>query len=352
VAVGPYKNVARAQAALAMFNRGAADAGVERIASLIADLDLDALPPQLDNVGYYFQQSRRGAAGWQIVWASWRDRVLAGGSYDHVISLLSGVQLHPTDAQAILARAAELAGDDVERRVATARLAVTYGLGAWAQTLIAPLLVAHPSHDLYQLAASLAMAQGHTAEALTDLEAAQDAAGDEAVDINVVRGELSQIIGVAHQLAVQSSGAARQAAVKRAMTWGDRWRAVDAGNPAIDQQLGELQLAVGDTVEAWRQLSTVIERDPMSGDGYQTVAQAFETQGKVAAALDYWQQAIVIDQTNPTPRLRKAQALIALGRTAEGDKLLEEIAGRTWHDAWANVVYQAKDLIARGKAHP
>ena len=40
----------------------------------------------------------------------------------------------------------------------------------------------------------------------------------------------------------------------------------------------------------------------------------------------FWQQAIVIDQTNPTPRLRKAQALIALGRDAEGDALLHEIA--------------------------
>jgi hypothetical protein len=62
-----------------------------------------------------------------------------------------------------------------------------------------------------------------------------------------------------------------------------------------------------------------------------------------------WQQAIVIDQTNPTPRLRKAQALIALGRIAEGDALLAQIANGKWHDMWSSTVYQAKNLLARGK---
>jgi hypothetical protein len=47
--------------------------------------------------------------------------------------------------------------------------------------------------------------------------------------------------------------------------------------------------------------------------------------------------------------LREAQALIALGRANEGDAILQDIAHRTWHDAWSGVVYQAKDLLARGK---
>ena len=107
-------------------------------------------------------------------------------------------------------------------------------------------------------------------------------------------------------------------------------------------------LAVGDGAGAWRQLSSAIERDPWSGSGYTTVADAFERQGKVAEALPLWQQAIVIDQTDPTPRLRKAQALIALGRTQEGDALLAQITRRHWHDMWSGVVYQAKNLLARG----
>ena len=110
------------------------------------------------------------------------------------------------------------------------------------------------------------------------------------------------------QLAQQTSGAARDKIVQDALAWGDKWRAVDPGNTQIDQQLGELLLAVGDEAGAWRQLSSTIERDPWSGTGYMTVAETFERRGKVADALPFWQQAIVIDQTNPTPRLRKAQA--------------------------------------------
>jgi tetratricopeptide (TPR) repeat protein len=124
---------------------------------------------------------------------------------------------------------------------------------------------------------------------------------------------------------------------------------IDPGNADIDRQLGDLLLAVGDGAGAWRQLSSAIERDPWSGTGYTTVAEAFERQGKVAEALDLWQQAIVIEQTNPIPRLRKAQALIALGRTAEGDALLEQIGKEKWHDMWSSTVYQAKNLLDRGK---
>src|SRR5262249_3466652 len=104
-----------------------------------------------------------------------------------------------------------------------------------------------------------------------------------------------------------------------------------------------------DNAGAWRQLSSTIERDPWSGSGYMVVAEAFERQGKVNDALPFWQQAVGIDQTNPTPRLRKAQALIALGRRAEGGKLLRDITSQKWHDVWSSVVYQAQALEQQGK---
>jgi len=43
---------------------------------------------------------------------------------------------------------------------------------------------------------------------------------------------------------------------------------------------------------------------------------------------------VILDQTNPTPRMRQAQALIALGRTAEGDAMLTDIVNRKWHVRW------------------
>jgi tetratricopeptide (TPR) repeat protein len=348
VAVGDYRNLARGLAAQALFNRGMYDACAELVVRIIDELDLDAMAPQLGNALYTFNQSRRGAAGWNIVWAKWRTKVLAGSSYPHVMGLLSATQV-PQEVQTILARAAELAGDDTSRKLAVARSAISRGQGAWAEAMVRPLLKASPSHDMYQLVANLELQQGKTAEALTDLEAAQEAGGDDAVDINVVRSELSQIIALAHQLAVQTTGTERAQVVTRALRWGSRWRAIDPGNSQIDQQLGELLLAVGDLAGAKRQLSSTIEHDPWSGAGYTVVAEAFERQGKVEEALPLWEQAIRIDQTNPTPRLRKAQALIALGRSSEGDVILAEIGKRKWHDVWSSVVYQANDLLARGK---
>ena len=350
LATGVYRNLARGAAAQAFVNRGKPEAAVERIVALATDYDLSAAPADLTWASYLVQSSRRGQAGWAIAYAALRDRVLGGGDFAHTLALLPLAQQHAPDGNTVLARLAELAQGDPDRLVEVAQIAVAYGQGAVGEALLAPLVKAHPTRALHQLVAQLALAQGRAGDALEHLEAAQVAGADEPVDIATMRGELAQIIGLARQLALASSGAARAAAVTRAAAWGKRWRAVDPGNPQIDQALGELYLALGDRGEAWRQLSGVIERDPWSGAGYALVADAYERQGRAAEALDFWQQAIVIDQTDPTPRLRKAQTLIALGKTAEGDALLHEIVGRRWHDNWQGVVYQASDLLERGRA--
>ena len=44
-----------------------------------------------------------------------------------------------------------------------------------------------------------------------------------------------------------------------------------------------------------------------------------------------------------------ARPRIALGRTAEGDAILTQIAGRKWHVRWEGIAYQAKNMLERGK---
>ncbi len=351
VAQGEHRNAARVWAAQAFANHGRHDDAAERTAALIADLDLRAAPPDLGSLQYAFRSSRRGSAGWQLVLAQWRDKVLAGDSYDHLLAVLPFARAHAGDVQAIFTRAAELAKGDRDRLTQLARRALELGQAPAAQAIVEPLVKQRPTRELHQLAARLAQMQGRTADALAHLEAAQDAGADEAVALSTVRAELGAILATAGQLALgaPAGSPARQQAIARALQWGSRWRAVDPGNAGIDQTLGALLIAAGDRAEAWRQLSTVIERDPMSGDGYQIVAAAFEQQGRVAEALEYWEHAIVIDQTNPEPRLRKAQALIALGRTEEGDRLLGEIAGRRWHERHEGTVWQARSLLERAR---
>ncbi|HEY1553530.1 MAG TPA: VIT domain-containing protein [Kofleriaceae bacterium] len=348
-ALGDYANLAHALAAQALANRGDYEDAAAQAAALAAEPDLHARPARLDQEQYWFQASRRGTAGWHLAWSAARDGALAGDSLAHVMALLPLAPQHPADLPALLARAAELAGDDIDAKLAVARAAIGAGQGEWARQLIAPLVTTAPSHEVYQELAQIELADGQVAAALGSLESAEDAGADEQVDISMVRGELGQIIAVAQQLALQSSGAARSRAVERALHWGDRWRAIDPGNTEIDRALGELELAVGDRAAAWRQMSSMIERDPWSGAGYMEVAAAFEAQGRVGDALPFWHQAVIIDQTNPTPRLAEARALIALGRTKDGDAELADITSRHWHDMWSGVVYQAQDLLARGK---
>ena len=350
VAVGDYKNIAHAQAARVLYDRGQYDLAVERITKLAAEVDLSAQPVRLDIGQYAFNASRRGPVGWHLAYATWRDRVLSGQSFAHVMMLATSASQHPGDLPRVLARAIELAGSDVDRKLAVVGLATQLGQPTIARSIIDPLLKSSPTRELLQYAAQQALAENRTADALAYYERAQDAGADEEVDLSTVRSELSQILGLARQVAIQSTGAARDKAIATAMMWGTRWRLIDPGNIDIDRQLGQMLLATGDPAGAWRQLSSTIERDPWSSAGYTTVADAFEREGRVTDALEMWQQAIVIDQTNPTPRLRKAQALIALGRTAEGDAVLEQIATGKWHDVWSSTVYQAKNLLERGKA--
>ena len=346
---GDFTNVARAQAAWTLYQHGRYEAAADALTRMVDQLDLKARPPQLGAYGAsIMQQSRRGAAGWSIVWAKWRDTVLAGGSLPHVMTLVPLASAQE-DQQRLFARATDLAAGDTGATLELARLAITYHQYGAADALISPLVLHSPTRAVYELQGQLALAQSRPNDALIAFESAQNLPGNDAVPAGQLRNEMARLISVAREVALASQGVARNSAVGKALHWGNRWRALDPNNPAIDTQLGDLLLAVGDTQGAWRQLSGTIERDPWSGAGYMNVADAFEHQGKVEQALPFWQQAIVIDQTNPTPRLRKAQALIALGRTAEGDDLLRDIASHKWHDMWSNVVYQAKDLLAREK---
>ncbi|HEY4243898.1 MAG TPA: VIT domain-containing protein [Kofleriaceae bacterium] len=351
LASGSLRNVARGYAIEALWSHGQYDAAADRLAALVADLDLTAPPPRIAVAPYIFGASRRGSAGWELTWATWRERVLAGASYEHALALLPMAASHPADIPMIANRAVALADGDADRIIAVGTEVATLGQSGLAKAILSPQLARRPSHDLYALVGRLALQSGNTQEAFDDLTAAQDAGTDEPAPLASVRGEYAAILETAKQLVAQTYGAPRDAVLTKALAFGQRWRDLDPSGGA-DVALGDLFTAAGDRTEAWRQLSTVIERDPMSGAGYATVADSLERQGRVSDALDFWQQSIVIDQTNPTPRLRKAQALIALGRTAEGDALLDEIASRHWHDMWSSVVYQAADLRSHGRRSP
>jgi tetratricopeptide (TPR) repeat protein len=199
-----------------------------------------------------------------------------------------------------------------------------------------------------RLAMAVALHQGKPGEAADHLARAIGAATGPA-PLAEVRADYAQLVALRGRVAQLASGPARDQAITAMLATSRAWRGIDPANSQIDSQVGELLLDLDRPDEAWRQLSTAIERDPLDGAGWILVADALERHGRYDQALATWQEAIVIDQTNPGPRLRKAQLYYALGRTAEGDALVKDAAARRWHDRFFRDSYQLTELARQRK---
>jgi tetratricopeptide (TPR) repeat protein len=351
VAKGDLRNVARYEAVRSMYNSGEYAAAGDAIVTLMGDLDLTAAPVVLDYTALgAVQSSPRGQAGFDMAWRGYLARVLADGNYAHVMALAQSTLTvnRQTDLDRVLGRAAELAGDDRAKKIDVLRFAVSTGQTDRAAAMLPELLAGTPDPVVERVAMQLALDQGKPDEAADHLQRAIDAA-DGAVTLAQARNDFTQLVALRGRVAQLARGTARDAAVARVMSVAKAWRDIDPANAQVDSQVGELLLELERPEEAWRQLSTAIERDPMSGSGWILVADALERHGQYDQALATWQEAIVIDQTNPGPRLRKAQLYYALGKTAEGDAIVKDAAPRKWHDRFSNDAYQLHHLAQQRK---
>ena len=346
IAVGPYRNVARARAAQEWLWAGQRDRASERIVDLMSNPDLDALPPMLGQVAQAYATATSNDAGWQLLWHTWSERVLAGKSFAHVMAMVPVAARDRAELFATLQRASELAGEDLDDQLAMIAAARQYGLTAWADGVLEPLVQRVGTRDLHLLAGQIADSEARYADALGHYEAAFDAAGPPLAR-SAVASELRHIFDDCAQLALQSQGSAHRDAVARAKHWADRGRELDLGDGTIDRDLGEMLLRDGDRTEAWRYLSSQIDRDPYSSAGYVAAAAVYAKLGRLAEAQPFRHQAVLVDQTNPALRLQEAQELLALGRSAEAKAELHDIVSRHWHTSYDGVVANAKALLAR-----
>jgi tetratricopeptide (TPR) repeat protein len=349
-AIGPWRNVARYEAARALYYRGDYEGAAARYAALYADVDLAAAPFAADGMAAYaFQQSRRGPAGWQLAYGAWARRVLDGDSLPHVLALLSAGEVVPGQIDRVLARAADLATGDGDAVATVAAAAIQYGQLDRAAALVSAARTATPAPALDRLASAIAERQGRPAEAAALLDAAITADGAAPRALAQVRADWSHVLALEARVAAVSTAADRDHALAQLIDAAARWRALDPDYDPREQQVGLALLAVGERDEALRYLTTAIERAPMEGSGWAQLAETFEREGRLDQARDYWHQAVVIDQTNPTWRIRDAQALFALGRDREAQAVLQDVATRRWHQRWGMVVEQARDMLARSK---
>ena len=88
IAVGPYRNLIRQEAAILTSYRGRTGTAAERWIALMTDVDLAALPPVIDHTAYSMvTTSARGSLGWAQAMTSWRQRALPSDRLDRVLGL-------------------------------------------------------------------------------------------------------------------------------------------------------------------------------------------------------------------------------------------------------------------------
>ncbi len=343
---GELTNLGRYQAALTYLQRGSwrraeLDNATAILSVLLEDIDLQALPPPVDpSLSYWYTQSSRGVAGWHATYARWRDRVLGAGDLRHTLALLRALPYDaPDDLLRILDRAATLAGSDTDQVLSVAVLAASRGQLPWALSFLTPL-IDRPgaSSELARVASELAQQQGQPAEALRSLQLAIDRDG------GGTTADYARLLVLSQQLLLHTSLSQRPALVERATRWATSWRNAEPGG-AADQLLAQLLFAAGDAPGAFRVLSSSIDRDPMSGEAWGGIAEQFERAGEVEASLPYWHEAVILDQTNPTWRIRHARALLAVGQKDAARQILTEVSRRRWHPRFEWSAYQAKDLL-------
>jgi tetratricopeptide (TPR) repeat protein len=112
-------------------------------------------------------------------------------------------------------------------------------------------------------------------------------------------------------------------------------------------------LAVGNDEEAWRYLSSPIDRAPREGTSFEGAAEVLERAGKLEQALGLWRRAFAIDATNPTWLQRQAATELALGHKDAARATVQKILDRRWHVRWDGVTLvgaerEAHDVSALG----
>jgi tetratricopeptide (TPR) repeat protein len=201
-------------------------------------------------------------------------------------------------------------------------------------------------------AADFAEQQGRLDDAAVALEQAMlGALAGDGLTLDELRGGFARLFDLRARLAqpIAAEASEREAALARALAVADRWRIEDPDNQDIDRLCAELLWSLGRRDEAWRQIASTIDRHGAEGEALAWVADALERGGDLEHADAVWARAIVVEPTDPTHRLRRAQNLLATSdqQTSQAQlarALLDEVTSGTWQPRFAFVVEQARRL--------
>ncbi len=295
-----------------------------------------------------------GQAGWRLQWSRWRDAVQKSGDADLLAAFLAAAQLlgDTNEIHRVIAGATldHLDPDD------GARLALTLvraGLPADAQQVLQPLVTAHPEHpSLLALAAILAEQTGDLRSAADLSERAL--AGQTELPLARLRAAYRGIFDLRARIATTRDLApdptqkpGERDPLDRALDVAARWRAEDPDNAEIDERCATLLFSVGQPAEAVRHLESIVERHPADGSAHARVARMLEREGRFPEADQQWQQATIVEPTDPTALLGRAHNHLATGDTTTARTLVDQVVAGKWQDRFWQATQEAKLLQAQ-----
>ncbi len=303
-------------------------------------------------------RSTLGDAGWELAWTRVREQVAESGEPRQVIGFVQAAsQMSRLDE---VPRVLEHL--DVEHIDLELGLVLHDALSAAAQmpeanALLGRLLTSHgDAPELLVRASYAAEQQGRLDEAAKTLERALDELlEDQGLPLDQLRFSYARLFDLRARSArpLLTGGAVDERAIAEALAIADRWRLDDPDNAEIDRLCAELLWSLDRDDEAWRHLSSVIDRHPEEGEALAWLATALERAGHMPRAAEVWTRAIAVEPTDPLHRLHLAQNLLARSHEAgeqanerEQQALaqLDAIIEGQWQERFSFVVVQAKQL--------
>jgi tetratricopeptide (TPR) repeat protein len=194
----------------------------------------------------------------------------------------------------------------------------------------------------------LAEQQGQLEHAAIALERAIDRVLEsDGMSLAELRGGFTHLLELRGRLAqpLTAAPSEREAALARALAVADRWRIEDPDNAEIDRLCAELLWSLGRDDDAWRQLSSTLDRHAAEGEALAWLADALERGGDLEHAETVWARAIAVEPTDPLHRLRRAQNLRAAGQIDEARALLDQVIAGDWQPRFGFAVAQARALL-------
>lgn len=342
--VPAWRSVALHAAGTARYQHGDGAAAADVFVRLFERFD-DESPPVVDWTVRQAIERQRGEATWHLLWGRWRGEVEERSDPAQLLAFVNAaLRLGDGDAlHRVLARAS-LTKVDLPTGLAIVESLLAANMAAEVRPILRHLRSLAPDDpDVLLVSSEVAEALGDLTQAATSLERAIESPKIDDL------AELRRLYRHAFQLRARLSQASAEPkatgqALDAALAIAARWRREDPDNPEIDELTADLLFAQERPEEAWRHLSSIVERHPDEGSAHARVAERLAREGDLKGAERSISQAIAAEPTDPTWLLRRAQHRVAADDIEGAQRDLKAIAAGKWQDRFASVTYEAKGL--------